>query len=90
MAGDFIAYGGDFGPPGTPSGGNFCINGLVSADREPHPDAWEVRKVYQPVAFERVASGIEIRNRYDFTNLSELELEWRLVADPVASRARRA
>ncbi len=33
----FYAYGGDFGPEGTPSDGNFCINGLVSPDRTPHP-----------------------------------------------------
>ncbi len=35
-AGDSIwAYGGDFGPPGTPSDGNFLINGLVQPDRKP-------------------------------------------------------
>ena len=43
-----FAYGGDFGPPGTPSSSNFCINGVVDPDRRPHPSLWEVKKVYQP------------------------------------------
>ena len=47
----YFTYGGDYGPPGTPSADNFCINGLVSPDREPHPSLWEVKKVYQPVRF---------------------------------------
>ena len=33
----FWAYGGDFGPAGTPSDDNFCCNGLVTPDRQPHP-----------------------------------------------------
>ncbi len=80
----YWAYGGDFGPEGTPSGGNFCINGLVSADREPYPSLWEVKKVYQPVHVEPIelASGrVKIVNRYDFTSTSELELIWAVVGD---------
>ena len=46
--GDSIwAYGGDFGPPGTPSDGNFLINGLVQPDRYPNPHYYEVRHVHQ-------------------------------------------
>ena len=45
----FWAYGGDFGPPGTPSDGNMCCNGIVGTDRVPHPGAWEVKHVYQPI-----------------------------------------
>ncbi|MCL4193356.1 MAG: hypothetical protein KJZ87_16595, partial [Thermoguttaceae bacterium] len=33
----FWAYGGDFGPPGTPSDDNFCCNGLDHPDRHPQP-----------------------------------------------------
>ncbi len=80
----FFAYGGDYGPPGTPSAGNFCINGLVNPDREPHPALWEVRKVYQPVRVEALdlAHGrIRVTNRYDFTNLDALELVWSITAD---------
>jgi len=80
----FFAYGGDYGPPDTPSGANFCINGLVSPDREPHPSLWEVKKIYQParfVALDLPSGLIEISNRFDFTNLSSLALEWELMAD---------
>ena len=43
---NFWAYGGDFGPAGTPSDGNMCCNGIFGADRKPHPGAWEVKHVY--------------------------------------------
>ena len=36
----YFAYGGDFGPPEVPSDDNFCMNGLVSADRIPHPSLY--------------------------------------------------
>ena len=38
----FWAYGGDFGPTDMPSDDNFCCNGLVTPDREPHPGLFEV------------------------------------------------
>lgn len=45
----FWAYGGDYGPPGTPSDYNFCCNGLVAPDRTPHPALNEVKKfISQP------------------------------------------
>jgi beta-galactosidase len=80
----FLAYGGDFGPPGTPSALNFCINGLVSADREPHPALLEVKKVYQPVGFEALdleRGLVRIENRFDFTDLSRFDFEWKVTAD---------
>ena len=81
----YWAYGGDFGPPGTPSDDNFCCNGLVAADRTPHPGLSELKKVYQYVHARPVdldAGQIEIRNWYDFTNLQDLlRGTWRLLAD---------
>ncbi len=80
----FWAYGGDFGPPGTPSDGNFCMNGLVSPDRTPHPSLYEVKKIYQYIQFEPVDLGegiLEIRNRFDFTNLDEFVCYWQLKED---------
>jgi beta-galactosidase len=81
----YWAYGGDFGPPGTPSDGNFCCNGLITADRKPHPALHQLKKVYQYVHLKPVdlATGrIEITNRYDFTNLADsVELAWRVMAD---------
>ncbi|MGB9862732.1 MAG: glycoside hydrolase family 2 TIM barrel-domain containing protein [Candidatus Saccharicenans sp.] len=73
----FWAYGGDYGPPGTPSDDNFCCNGLVAPDRTPHPALWEVKKVYQPARFElaeplthdRSGVKIKITNKYDFLPL---------------------
>ena len=47
--GTFFAYGGAFGPASTPSDENFCMNGIVSADRTPHPALAAIRKAQQPV-----------------------------------------
>ena len=81
----FWAYGGDFGPAGTPSDDNFCCNGLVSSDREPHPGLAEVKHIYQSIQTRpNPADGrtIEIVNRYDFLNLAELVIaEWQVTAD---------
>jgi beta-galactosidase len=85
--GDTIfGYGGDFGPPGTPSDGNFLLNGIVSPDRQPHPSAWEVKKVYQSVDVEPLdlAGGlIRVTNDYDFRGLDHLLLVWSIIADGV-------
>jgi beta-galactosidase len=83
----YWAYGGDFGPEGTPSGENFCINGLVFADRVPYASLSEVKKVYQPVHVEPIdlrRGRVRIVNRYDFTNTKELDLVWEVVGDDMA------
>lgn len=80
----YWAYGGDFGPEGIPSDGNFCLNGLVWPDRTPHPGLYEVKKVYQYIGFESVDLSrglIKIRNKYDFTNLSAFNFDWEIVSD---------
>ena len=80
----YWVYGGDFGEEGIPSDGNFCLNGLVWPDRTPHPGLYEVNKVYQYVGFEPVdlsKGQLKITNKYDFTNLSEFNLEWEIVSD---------
>ena len=83
--GTFFAYGGDFGPPTTPSDENFNMNGLVSADRTPHPGLAEVKKMQQPVDVKPVdlrRGAVEVRNRHDFTRLSAIARgEWALRAD---------
>ena len=45
-AATYFAYGGDFGD--TPNDLNFCCDGIVSADREPHPALWEFKTLAQP------------------------------------------
>lgn len=80
----YWTYGGDYGEEGIPSDGNFNINGLVWPDRKPHPGLFEVNRVYQYIGFEPVslAEGkIKIKNKYDFTNLSEFNFEWEVVSD---------
>jgi beta-galactosidase len=83
----YWTYGGDWGEEGIPSDGNFCINGLVWPDREPHPGLTEVKKVYQYVGFEPVdlKNGlIKVKNKYDFTDLSEFNFEWEVASDGAA------
>jgi beta-galactosidase len=85
----FWAYGGDYGPPGTPSDYNFCCNGLVAPDRTPHPALNEVKKVYQPARFELIEPAeateakIKITNKYDFVSLDKdtFSLYWELLAN---------
>jgi beta-galactosidase len=79
---EYWAYGGDFGDEINDR--NFCVNGLVWPDRAPHPPLWEYKKVIQPVwlKLKNLAEGrIQVTNRCDFTNLSELGIEWRLEGD---------
>lgn len=75
----FWAWGGDFGTESTPSDANFCMNGLVSPNRNPHPAINEVKKVYQsvhikPVAFSK--NKLKIYNEFSFIDLSNYYLEW--------------
>jgi beta-galactosidase len=73
--GHYFAYGGDFGPTTTPSDENFCQNGVVSADRTPHPAMGEIKfhQQYVDVRPVDLARGVvSVENRYDFTTLSEI------------------
>ena len=75
----YWAYGGDFGPANVPSDNNFCDNGLISADRRPHPTLYEVKKVYQNIKFRvlDISSGqFEIRNGFIFTDLNKYSFEY--------------
>ncbi len=78
------AYGGDYGPEGFPSDRNFCLNGLVHPDRKPHPALREVKKVYQYVNFEPLElehGEVKVTNRYDFTNLKNFRIVWKVLAN---------
>lgn len=80
----YWAYGGDFGPEGVPSFGNFCGNGLVDAFRRPNPHLSEVRKVYQNIKAEMKEESsltVQVKNWFDFSNLNEYELRWNVTAD---------
>jgi beta-galactosidase len=78
----FLAYGGDFGD--VPNDGNFCLNGLVGADRRPNPSLYEVKKVYESVAVEPVdlsRGQLRIHNRFFFTNLDRFAAQWQVTED---------
>lgn len=76
------AYGGDFGD--RPHDANFVCDGLVSADRAPHPSLAEVHWVGRPVstawADER-RTRMRVRNRRWFSDLADLEPRWSLAVD---------
>jgi beta-galactosidase len=87
--GTYPAYGGDFGPDGARHDRNFCVNGLVSSEREPHPSLWEVKKVYQPIRVEAVdldAGHFRVHNRHDFADLSAFRGAVFVLADGVPVR----
>ena len=75
----FAAYGGDFGD--IPNDGNFCLDGLVTGNREPHTGFKEAKAVYAYVraTAKDLENGIvEIHNDYDFRGLDHLYIEWEL------------
>lgn len=85
----FLAYGGWFeNAHGIRHDGNFCMNGIVSGDRRPHPGARAFKYVYRYVhaSAEDLAKGvIRIRNRHDFVNAADaVEGHWRIDADGTA------
>jgi beta-galactosidase len=69
------AYGGDFGD--EPNDGPFCLNGLVFADRTPHPSLFEAKAVLQPVGID----GLRVTNKHDFVDLSHLRPSWSVTVD---------
>ena len=78
---EYWAYGGDYGPEGTPSDNNFLINGIISADYTPHPAMWEVKYAYQYVRFyagDLNTAKIRVKNLYDFIDLSYFDIKWTL------------
>lgn len=79
---EWFAYGGDYGD--TPSDKSFSLNGLVFPDRRIYPSLIEYKKVIQPVKVEAVdllAGKVKISNRYFFTDLCNLEINWTVRAD---------
>lgn len=73
--GEFWAYGGDFGD--FPNNGDFCFNGLIGADRVPHPHYYQVQKVYQNIGFSLEGPNkVRLTNKYEFTALDEFDYEY--------------
>ncbi|NPE27308.1 DUF4981 domain-containing protein [Methanococcoides sp. SA1] len=79
---EFFAYGGDFGESITD--GNFCINGLITADRKPEPELYEVKRIYQYIGIEAddLSKGLlKIKNKYDFIELNKFNIQWNIKSD---------
>ena len=81
---DIWAFGGDMGFVGVVNDSNFCANGLVAADRTPHPHIYEVKKVLQYIHFEPLAftpNKIKVTNWHDFIGLEGYTLRWAVECD---------
>jgi len=80
----YWGYGGDFEPEGQHHDGSFCLNGLVFPDRSVHPALYEVKRLYQDIAFEAVPlspAHVRIENRHVFSSLDRFDIHWRLEAN---------
>jgi beta-galactosidase len=74
---NWFAYGGDYGD--KPNDGNFCINGILNADRTVKPALEECKYVFQPVAVEAYDLDqlhFRLVNRFYFRNLSDFDIAW--------------
>ena len=75
------AYGGDFGD--TPNDRQFCMNGLVFADRAPHPSLTEAKHAQQFFQFslrDRRPLRVAVRSEYLFRATDNERLYWRIEA----------
>lgn len=78
----FWAYGGDLGSAHLYNDENFCANGLVAANRIPHPGLYEVKKVYQNIGFKlKDQKVLTVSNHFNFTNLNDYYFQWELIKD---------
>lgn len=81
---EYFGFGGSFGD--EPNDANFCLNGLLGPDREPHPALWELKKIGEPVrvrAIDAVRGVFAIENRRDFEPLDDLEAMFQVDVDGV-------
>jgi beta-galactosidase len=84
--GFYFGYGGDFDDPVNDL--QFCINGMFSPDREPHPAVNEIKFLQQPVVFSphsflvtaQQPISLEATNRYTFRQLDHLAWSWTVVS----------
>ena len=80
---EYFAYGGDFGD--KPNDNNFCMNGLITSDRQLSPQMQELKKVYENVFIKHLGGGkIEVTSNRFFTTLDDLELRYKLLLNGIA------
>ncbi|MCG8525268.1 MAG: DUF4981 domain-containing protein [Opitutales bacterium] len=74
-----FAYGGDFGD--EPNNKNFCLNGLIMADRTVYSKILDVKKAYQNIhtrLLDQAQGTLEIQNEYFFKSLEDYHLLWEI------------
>lgn len=79
----YYAYGGDFNPYDA-SDNNFCANGLISPDRIPNPQSYEVKYFHQPIwtsASDIKSRKVKVFNENFFRNLEAYYMDWELVVN---------
>lgn len=62
----------------------FCANGIIGADRKPHPQIVEVKHGYQNIGITAVDASngeFKLKNKYLFTNLSDFNCKWVIKAE---------
>ena len=64
-----------------PHQGNFCNNGVITADRAWTAKLTEVKKVYQNAKFTYSNGTLQIKNKHNFINLDNFTLRYSLLCD---------
>lgn len=82
--GKYYAYGGDW--KDQPNDGSFCVNGLVSPDRDVQPELYEVKYIYQNFWFtagdiDLARGNVHVYNESSFDNMDQYDLVWKLSED---------
>lgn len=75
----YQAYGGDFGD--TPNDRQFCMNGLVFADRSPHPALFEAQRAqqfFQFVWLDDSPLSFEVHSEFLFRASDNEQLRWQI------------
>jgi beta-galactosidase len=84
-----FVYGVDFGD--MPNNDNFCINGIIGADLQPHPHYQELQKVYQPFSFKLLNKDpltLEVKNRNLSLDALDYDFSYLLMEDGLVTRER--
>ncbi len=82
----FFAYGGFFeNPVGVRNDGNFCMNGLIDSEQQPHPGLFAMKYLQRGIHVSVVdlkAGQFEIKNWYDHADADEMVTgHWKVERD---------
>ncbi len=75
----FLAFGGDYGD--QPTDYNFCVNGIIYANREVSPKMQAIKGAYAPFVIEMDQTTAKITNKHLFTNLSHYMIKCERLVD---------